>query len=89
MPNHFSPATTYVVCAPDELRAAVPAAELPELLRTYGPEELEVSVQLWDCSWDTLEQDTRLCGVDDLAKYYLTTYTSPRTGLVVEIGWDT
>jgi hypothetical protein len=60
-----------------------------DLLREQGPEAITAFAWLWDGSIEELEAETVFGGKDDLAKYYLTTFTGTRTGLVAQIGWDT
>jgi hypothetical protein len=89
MPNYFTEDMEYLAFGPDQNMTIVREKELAELLAEHGPERLTVYVQLWDGSIEELAEDTKHTGRDDLAKYYVTTYTSARTGLVASIGWDT
>lgn len=88
MPNYFDPENTYLAYGPDETMTIVQEKALADLLRQHGPERLHIHTQLCDGSLEELTVDTTLAGVDDLAKYYVTTLTGARTGLVAEIGWD-
>lgn len=89
MVNFFVEDTEYLVCGPDEAMRIVQERELAELLREHGPERLFVYVQLWDGSPEELTPYTSHTGRDDTSKYYVTRYTSARTGMVADIGWDT
>lgn len=89
MVNFFTEDTEFLACGPDQNMVIVPEKGLAELLAEHGPERLTVYVQLWDGSIEELAPDTKHTGRDDLAKYYVTRYTSARTGLVADIGWDT
>lgn len=88
MPNYFTEDTEFLVSGADQEPVTVLEKGLADLLREHGPEQLTVFVALWDGSPEELPGETVLCGVDDLAKYYVTTYTSARTGLVASISWD-
>jgi hypothetical protein len=86
--NFFDPETTYMVCGPDELMTIVTEKGLADLFREHGPERLFVYVQLWDGSPEELVKTTTMSGADDVAKYYMTHLTSPRTSMVAAIVWD-
>jgi hypothetical protein len=88
MTNHFQPDTSFLACGPDLEPVEVREKELADLLREHGPERLTVHVALWDGSPEELTEATVMGGADDRFKYYVTTYTSARTGLVAEIEWD-
>lgn len=89
MVNFFTEDVEYLACGPDQSMTIVREKELAELLREHGPERLTVYTQLWDGSIEELSASTAHTGRDDQAKYYVTRYLSPRTGLVADIGWDT
>lgn len=97
MARYFDETTVFVVSGPDFPAVIVNdrdeahdyERELAELLREHGPEAMNVYVQAADGTLELLEHGTVLCGVDDLAKYYQTTYTSNATGLLAVVGWDT
>lgn len=93
MPHFFDETAVFVASGPDFGAELLDGRDyesaLAELLREHGPERMNVYVQQDDGTLALLEQGTAMTGKDDLAKYYVTTYTSTATGLVAEVGWDT
>lgn len=65
--------------------------QLAELLREHGPESMTVYVQFPDGRLIELFGQTVHTGRDDIAKYYVTTFTQTRAfqkPLEIQVGWD-
>jgi hypothetical protein len=91
---HFERTTRFVAVGADfdpTVTGAEPYAaegELAELLREHGPEAVIVYAPMGHGPLEELRSHTEHTGRDDIAKYYVTRYTSPITGRYIEIGWD-
>lgn len=92
MPHFFDETAVFVASGPDFDAELIDGRDyelaMAELLREHGPEQMNIYAQSPDGTLELLQQLTAMTGRDDLAKYYLTTYTSSTTGLVAQVGWD-
>jgi hypothetical protein len=61
---------------------------LADLLREHGPEGVTIYAQGPNGVLVRLLGDTAHTGRDDIAKYYLTTFTHPHQRLEIQVGWD-
>lgn len=85
--------TVFVATGPDftaealDLGAGTEQA-LADLLREYGPERLYLYVQNTDGHLRPCLSTTAHTGRDDIAKYYLTTFSDMLEHREIQIGWD-